>query len=94
MTTVRQFEQILAEMKHYFGFTSDSEVKKYNCFINEMEFDAQLTQHYDSNKYEFYRKSWRWNAQQREIGNESRTTEEFLRAVYDGYFEEQSEEAI
>ena len=79
------FETLYRAMKYYDGFKNGDDVVKLNCFMNEMYSYISEQDGFDETKYDFFLKSWRWNAQQRIIGNGQGTTKRFLNSVYRAY---------
>lgn len=89
-TKKRKFETIYREMNYYQQFKDGNDVMKFNCFMGEFRKDAVKSfvgsDDEFNRQYNFYLQSWRWNAQQRDLGkNAHQSSKQFLKEVYENY---------
>lgn len=86
---MNKFDTIYNECKLYTNFNTlpNDYVGDYNIFMTELEIQASKSEDYNSDRFNHFLLSWRWNAQQNQIIHKAVSKKVFLRKVYDAYNE-------
>jgi hypothetical protein len=84
---MNKFETIYKECKYYTDFNKyqNDYVGDYNIFMKELEIQAKKLESFNEEKFEFFTKSWRFNAQQNMLDINSISKKQFLKQVYNSY---------
>lgn len=92
MKKYASFNTLWKHVKNYVAFSTYDYVASYNCFIWALEENARKVEgeDFDADKFDFFVKSFRWNAQQEQF-NHDMTIKQVCQSAYDSYTADYSE---